>query len=419
MNDEKTSVNSENESAIIVVEAEADGDLKEDIVPAQTITADEQIIGTDTEAEETEDTKEEKQELIEEEPAFHIDFKKIALYSMMILSSVIFLTSVIIGAVNLTKDLSRDEVLSKITQSLLATVFGSGDSINEIKSTDTPADRDTSDSESDADLSDSEQDSSSPSESDRSEYPPSEIYDIKLNITNETPYLPDMKEILRSPRTILKADELYSEYGESAPLVLLLHTHGTEGYSDSADSGYRTEDTSRNVVEIGRLIAKKLRAAGINTIHCETMFDADDFTLAYYNASLEIKKTLAVYPSVSYIIDIHRDSIETADGEYYAPTASIGGIRAAQLMFVIGTDHGGSGHTTWRNNLSLASRIQANITLSYPNLMRDINLRSASFNEQYRDGSLLLEVGSCASTLDEAKLGAEIFADHLIEEILG
>ena len=51
--------------------------------------------------------------------------------------------------------------------------------------------------------------------------------------------------------------------------------------------------------------------------------------------------------------------------------------------------------------------------------MRNINLRSASFNEQYTSGSLLLEVGSCASGFDEAVLGAEIFADHLIREILG
>jgi hypothetical protein len=52
-------------------------------------------------------------------------------------------------------------------------------------------------------------------------------------------------------------------------------------------------------------------------------------------------------------------------------------------------------------------------------MMRSIDLRSASFNEQYTKGSLLLEVGSCANTLEEAKISADIFADALIREIIG
>jgi hypothetical protein len=51
--------------------------------------------------------------------------------------------------------------------------------------------------------------------------------------------------------------------------------------------------------------------------------------------------------------------------------------------------------------------------------MRSINLRSASFNEQYTKGSLLIEVGASASTLDEAKLGAKILAEYLAREIIG
>ena len=82
------------------------------------------------------------------------------------------------------------------------------------------------------------------------------------------------------------------------------------------------------------------------------------------------------------------------------------------------TDHGGSGHTGWQDNLALAARLQKDLNGQYPSLMRDINLRSASFNEQYTSGSLLVEIGSCASAIDEVKRAAEHFADSLIDEIL-
>ncbi len=335
--------------------------------------------------------------------------RKIAVWlfrSVITLSCAVFLLTAGTGLFGLVKSVDRDELLSKITGALLATVFGRAEIVN------VPPVSDNGETyESDAAV--------ETLGADTAEIITEEIREIDLTLKNETPYTPDMNALLLEPRIIPTADELYAEYGPDAPLVLLLHTHATEGYSDSADSGYRTEDTARNVVAIGDIIEEKLTDAGINTIHCETLFDADDFTMAYYNASLEIKRVIAQYPSVSYIIDIHRDSIETSEGEYYAPTASIEGVKAAQLMFVIGTDYGGSGHSTWENNLSLAARIQADISSDHPTLMRNINLRSASFNEQYSDGSFLLEVGSCASDFDEAALGAEIFADYLIEEIIG
>lgn len=239
-----------------------------------------------------------------------------------------------------------------------------------------------------------------------------------LELSNETPYELNMEEILAMERVIPPADELYDIYGEDAPLVLILHTHGTESFSDTAANDYRSTDITKNIVSLGTIIADKLNSSGINTLHSTTMFDEDDFTMAYYNASIEIRETLEQYPSISYIIDIHRDSIES-DGVYIAPTTETDDGNTAQMMFVIGTDHGGSGHTTWRNNLSLAARLQTELNENTPQLMRSINLRSASFNEQYTDGSLLLEIGACASSLEEVQRSAEKLADALVREILG
>ena len=246
------------------------------------------------------------------------------------------------------------------------------------------------------------------------------IMPIPIELSNETPYEPDTDALLAAGRIIPRAEELYAVYGNDEPLVLILHTHGSEGFSDTSDSGYRTTDSGKNVVALGERVTQKLNDSGIKTIHSPVLYDNPDFNMSYYNASLAIKKYLEEYPSISYIIDIHRDSIMGEDGEYYAPTATIENkVKAAQIMFVVGTDYGGSGHTGWRDNLTLALRLQCGISADYPTIMRNINLRSASFNEQYTKGSMLVEIGSCASTLDEALLSADIFAEALAREIQG
>lgn len=246
------------------------------------------------------------------------------------------------------------------------------------------------------------------------------IMPIPIELSNETPYEPDTDALLAAGRIIPRAEELYAVYGDGEPLVLILHTHGSEGFSDTSDSGYRTTDSEKNVVALGERVTQKLNDSGIKTIHSPVLYDNPDFNMSYYNASLAIKKYLDEYPSISYIIDIHRDSIMGEDGEYYAPTATIENkVKAAQIMFVVGTDYGGSGHTGWRDNLTLALRLQCGISADYPTIMRNINLRSASFNEQYTKGSMLVEIGSCASTLDEALLSADIFAEALAREIQG
>ena len=249
--------------------------------------------------------------------------------------------------------------------------------------------------------------------------PPSESGASILTLSNETPYTPDMDEILDMPRAVPPLEEIYKNHGEGAPVVLIIHTHATESFADTAADGYRSFEENKSIISVGKVIADKLQESGISTIHCTEIFDSPDFGMAYYNASQAIRSYIKEYPSISYVLDIHRDSIELEDGTSYAPTSITPLGRAAQIMFVVGTDHGGSDHTEWRDNLALASRVQNAVSNDYPGLMRSINLRSASFNEQYTKGSLLIEVGASASTLDEAKLGAKILAEYLAREIIG
>ena len=239
-----------------------------------------------------------------------------------------------------------------------------------------------------------------------------------LGLINETPYEVDMSSLLAVERAVPPYSDIVELYGSDAPVVLILHTHATEAYAASADEDFRSTSDEESVVSVGAVVAERLTESGINTIHCTKRFDSPDFNMAYYNAAFTIREYLEEYPSISYIFDIHRDSIVSDDG-YVCPTTEVGGEPVAQMMFVVGTDHGGSGHVGWRDNLALAARLQKSLTDDTPRLMRSVNLRSASFNEQYTKGSLLIEIGSCASTLTEVENAAELLSVALISEILG
>ncbi len=209
------------------------------------------------------------------------------------------------------------------------------------------------------------------------------------------------------------------------PLVLILHTHGTESYApDGAyavgeDFHPRSEDTQENVVSVGDRLSEALETAGIPVLHCRAMFDATSYTHAYEEAASYIKETIAAYPSIRYIFDVHRDALTDEEGRILRPVTWIGGEAAAQIMCVVGTDAGGGNHPTWLDNLTVAVHLQARLNASYPGFARPINLRSATFNGQYAPGALLLEIGASGNSVEEARSAAYYLGQQLAPLILG
>lgn len=244
-------------------------------------------------------------------------------------------------------------------------------------------------------------------------------------LINETPYRPDINSLRLSASPLPTTEELETEYGNGAPAVLILHTHGSEAYSPDGASEYNSSDSFRSydpgesVVAVGRAIGAELTACGIGVIHTETMFDVEDYNTAYNRAADEIKRYLKKYPSISYIFDVHRDAMITSEGVNLRPVSESEGEATAQIMLVVGTDYAGSGHVTWEKNLSFALRIQEKVLAESSSLMRAINLRSASFNEQYTPQSLLIEIGTAANSLAEATRAGRLFARAVASIISG
>lgn len=213
-----------------------------------------------------------------------------------------------------------------------------------------------------------------------------------------------------------------AELQEGGPQVLIIHTHGTEAYSMPVGEEYapsdnhRTLESEKNMLRIGDEIAEVLTAKGISVVHDRNLYDYPNYSGAYNRSLASIENYLAQYPTISFVLDVHRDAVEDADGNEYKLLCAEE-PNAAQLEFVIGSDGGGLSHDKWRENVKLACAVQENLLAQYPTLMRPIVVRNSRYNQHMTTGSLLLEVGTAGNSLEEAIVAARIFAEGFAETI--
>ena len=234
----------------------------------------------------------------------------------------------------------------------------------------------------------------------------------KVYISNSTKYTLSNEELLKP-----FAAELTGE----APQVLILHSHGSEAYTPAVDDGIvwsgdcRTTDTRYNVVRMGDAMAEVFGQAGISVLHDRTLYDYPEYAGAYDRSLAAIDQYLKEYPSIRFVLDVHRDAIETADGSQVKVISEIDGQgTASQLTLVVGSDGGGLSHPDWMENLRLAVAIQDQTLTDYPTLMRPLLLRNSRYNQHATTGSLLVEVGTAGNAPEEAELAARLFAEEMV-----
>ena len=206
------------------------------------------------------------------------------------------------------------------------------------------------------------------------------------------------------------------------PQILILHTHGSEAYTPAGDAdivwsgNYRTTDSRYNVVAVGDAMAEVFAEAGISVLHDRTLYDYPSYNEAYDRSLAAIQSYLAQYPSIQFILDIHRDAIEDGEGNQYKVVSTIDGVgTSAQMTLVVGSDGSGLSHPNWMENLKLAVALQQDILTEYPTLMRPILLRNSRYNQHATTGSLLVEVGAAGNSPEEAALAGRLFAEHMVE----
>ena len=238
-------------------------------------------------------------------------------------------------------------------------------------------------------------------------------------IYNDTSFEPDLKSLLE------KKNYLPAMTYTEDPVVLIVHTHTSEAYSEEGKISYtedeeyaRSYDEAENVVAVGKIIAEILTQNGIRTIHATESHD-ETYKDSYSRSAETIRSYLEQYPSIKYVFDIHRDSIIKSNGDIVRPVTVVDGQAVAQIMCVVGTNQAGGEDFDWQNNLALALSLRSSLNEKYSNLVRGTCLRPSAYNQHLAPVSLLLEIGAGGNSLAEAQNAAKLLAYQLVEIIGG
>lgn len=225
----------------------------------------------------------------------------------------------------------------------------------------------------------------------------------------------DSSEALLSAAAELPKLEI--EFDTPDPQVLIVHTHATESFEPYQRSYFdedfpsRTQDPTHNTIALGEVLAQTLADNGISVVHDGTLHDYPAYTGSYDRSEETIRAALEEYPSIKIVIDLHRDAIADADGTRIAPVAEIDGKSAAQFMIIAGCDDGRFNMPDYMENFKLAALLQNTAEAMYPRLARPVLFDYRNYNQHITTGSLLIEVGSHANSLDEVMYTAELLGE--------
>lgn len=207
----------------------------------------------------------------------------------------------------------------------------------------------------------------------------------------------------------------------SAPQILIYHTHSQEEFADSVEG-----DTSTTVVGIGDYLTEILtNTYGYNVLHDSQTFDIMpdgqlDRSKAYSYAREGIQKILEENPSIDVVIDLHRDGVS---GDKHLVT-EIDGKPTAQVMYFNGMSYTNkSGQLDYlynpyiKDNLAFSFRLEYAAAQYYPHLTRCVYLQGYRYNLDFRQKSILLEVGAQTNTVEEARNAMDPFA-YILNKVL-
>lgn len=188
----------------------------------------------------------------------------------------------------------------------------------------------------------------------------------------------------------------------SKEYILAYHTHTTESFL-SSDGKYYNTDKNKNVVAIGEIISTVLNAQGHKVKHDITVHDLPSFNQSYSRSRNTINKSMEENPNLKILVDIHRDGRDknspNLDAFIEAGRIDIDGVSNATFAMVIGPDT-----PNYDEVLSMAKYIKAVSDVMYPGLCRSIIIKPVGkFNLNFSNHSVLLEVGSNWTTIEETK----------------
>ncbi len=195
----------------------------------------------------------------------------------------------------------------------------------------------------------------------------------------------------------------------NAPKALIYHTHTYEAYEQDPDAPYvlahgaqwRTKDYDYNIVRVGEELTKLLEDHGFEVVHDTTAFEPPEFGTAYSRSLDMLEKREANGEKYDIIIDMHRDAY--SERSWTPASVTISDDDFARLMFLVGTGEAGFiDKPDWKENYALVDQLISHLQNIDSRLCKDANVKTQRYNQHVSTRCVLVEVGHCENTLEEA-----------------
>ncbi len=241
-----------------------------------------------------------------------------------------------------------------------------------------------------------------------------------LGESGEGVYIPDTEEVLDSLNNAgslslenVKLPSKIKFEKNDKPQILIYHTHGTESYKPASEGNYHTLRKEFTVITIGEIITKELEKQGFNVLHDTTYHDYPSYNGSYTRSLSTAKEILKKNPSIKVILDIHRDGYDNIEVNPNRENiirnnqTVINNETMTKFQFVIGSETPNRGEVE-----TFAKFVKTVSDYKYTGFSKAVLVKPyGKFNQYLVDHYALLELGSNANTIEEAKKAAVYFAD--------
>ena len=238
-------------------------------------------------------------------------------------------------------------------------------------------------------------------------YPVRELQVVNGNMSYDNIMIRNTTDVELDAASLLSSELPFSLEDNHEVQVLVYHTHTCERYLTEDTGVYyddyypRSTDGKLGVMAVGEKLVETLKEHGIGAVHDTTLHDYPSYEGSYARSWDTICAYKEKYPSIKVTIDLHRDAMTNDEGVKYKPTFEHDGEKAAQVMIMAGCDSEG-GFDFWGENLIFAMQLQKKCEDLYPDMTRPLNFGEYTYNMNFNNGSLLIEVGTDVNTVEEA-----------------
>ena len=200
-------------------------------------------------------------------------------------------------------------------------------------------------------------------------------------------------------------------------VVYIYHSHSWESFfphlkgvdTKNADNA---SHSSVNITKVGEMLGEELKARGIGTDVDTTNMNQElkkrsmVWSQSYQASGDMVKSAMASNDSLTYLIDIHRDS-KRKD----ATTVTIDGKKYARTAFVVG-----SKNAQYEKNLEVATRLHKALEKKYPGLSRGVFQQGGPgnngvYNQDKSENAMLIEFGGVDNNFEELRRTSSAIAD--------